>query len=755
MPPNPPPNSQRPQQPARGPPLPHIYDPRRVQPLPPGYLQLAPPNVLGHPPPGPHSFSAPGPPTQPRIYHHGQPQSMPGYAHELPRATQPVAVQALTQTIMSTISGVLERHQNRHESMGNSMQAQINELSKNVQKLESSLAEVAQLLKRSNDMQQRATQAVASRILELERVVRGKRTPDSYGNNMSIMDKLDSISYTIDDLLERAQDPQANLDSIVRHEAATDPIPEILRQEKGTSPMPEVVQEPQVQDDPPGSRSPPSSSTQYAESSRSVSCALEGTDTSGRTLCTLSPVDRTKDAAAKGYSSPSPPSCLVPEEPSRARSASSSPILVDGTHDTNDTGTLPNDQFATPTNYSPHPAPNPGSPSLPSPIDPDDDLLNFEPDDASTPAPLQQPSRPTTTTDVIPSSRTQTPEADDHVPSSRTPSPFCRVSYPIVQTPGSVFDTQSQVTVDHDDEEVERMINAPTPSMTTIESPERTPQKLQLPIGHNFLDDDEMSELSSLSSEESEAPEPRPKTPNTEVKQEPSSFARRGSARKAKESSTSTPSSTKKRKKRSSGANDQPRKRRKRADAGKPRKKIVWPEKVEADCRNMIECDGCQKWFHYGCVGMNSDEIVLLNDQNEFICPALDQVGTQSSPGCARPDCADSPPDEFFVDKLIGRKTASLNDNCPTYQWLIRWMGYAVCHATWEFKESFGDEALIEQFHCDAENEGLDDDGEVCILLAEAVNGGWDPEKPDMKPPDLGEEERQAHEQERERLPEH
>ncbi|KAL0070953.1 hypothetical protein AAF712_002174 [Marasmius tenuissimus] len=300
-------------------------------------------------------------------------------------------------------------------------------------------------------------------------------------------------------------------------------------------------------------------------------------------------------AAAKGYSfSISPPPCLVPEEPSRARSTSSSPI--DGTHGTNDTGALSNDQYATPTNYSPRATPNPGPPSLPSRIGPDDDFLNFEPDDASTPAPPQQLSRPTVTTDAVPPSRTQTPEADDHVPSSRTPSPPRRVPHLTVQTPCFVFDTQSQVTVDHDDEEVERMITAPTPSLMSIGSPGRTPQKLQLPIDRHFLlDDDEMSELSTLSSEESEAPESRSETPNPEVKQEPGSSTRRGSARKAKESSTSAPSSTKKRKKRSSAANDQPRKRRKRADAGKPRKKIVWPEKVDSDCRVSCQNSPCMK----------------------------------------------------------------------------------------------------------------------------------------------------------------
>ncbi|KAJ8081731.1 hypothetical protein PM082_007577 [Marasmius tenuissimus] len=80
----------------------------------------------------------------------------------------------------------------------------------------------------------------------------------------------------------------------------------------------------------------------------------------------------------------------------------SSPILVDGTLDTNNTGALPNDQYATPTNYSPHATPNSGPPSLPSCIGPDDDLLNLECDDASTSAPPQQLSRLTVTTDAVP-----------------------------------------------------------------------------------------------------------------------------------------------------------------------------------------------------------------------------------------------------------------------------------------------------------------------------------------------------------------
>ena len=202
-PPNLPPIPLRPQQPARAPHPSHTYDPHRVQPLPPGYPYIARPQGLGYPP-GLHSNPPPGHPTHSRLHH-----TMPGCPHEPPRATQTLSLETLTQTIMTAISGVLESHQatmlSKHESIETTLQQEISK------RLDSNFADVDQLLGRLNDVQQRAIQAVADRVLELEKVVRGKRTPDSYGNSMSIMDKLDSLSYTLDDLLERAQDPQANL----------------------------------------------------------------------------------------------------------------------------------------------------------------------------------------------------------------------------------------------------------------------------------------------------------------------------------------------------------------------------------------------------------------------------------------------------------------------------------------------------------------------------------------------------------------
>ncbi|KAJ8081712.1 hypothetical protein PM082_007558 [Marasmius tenuissimus] len=90
------------------------------------------------------------------------------------------------------------------------------------------------------------------------------------------------------------------------------------------------------------------------------------------------------DRLESRFSLPPLPCLLVPKEPNHARSTSSSPIMVDRTLDT---GALPNDQYTTSANYSPHATPDPGPPSLPSRIGPDDDLLSFESDDASTPAP--------------------------------------------------------------------------------------------------------------------------------------------------------------------------------------------------------------------------------------------------------------------------------------------------------------------------------------------------------------------------------
>ena len=305
---------------------------------------------------------------------------------------------------------------------------------------------------------------------------------------------------------------------------------------------------------------------------------------------TSSPPKSLNLVAAKRRSPSTPsPSFPMPEGASRVR-VSSSPMSVDWVQYSNEASVPPDPHIAPSNNDLPNSALAPKLPLSASRVESDDGLLNFEPDDASTPAPPQQL---TGSTIVVPSRNcAQTPEVGDQFPSSCTSSPVIlprRAPYPTIRTPQPDFDPQSQVTVDHDDEEVERMVTAPTPSTMSIASPVGTPQRARLVIKRNFLDDDEeMSDLSSLSSladEEPEEPTVKLETPNEEGRQESSSYSQRGRSSKAKQTSTSAPSGSRKRKNRSSTGGDQPRKRRKCADTGKPRKRIVWPKKVDSECR--------------------------------------------------------------------------------------------------------------------------------------------------------------------------
>ncbi|KAL0580777.1 hypothetical protein V5O48_001242 [Marasmius crinis-equi] len=741
MPPNAPPqqNLHRAQQPVpqhRTQLQSYLYGPPHLQHLPPGYHARPQPQPIGIP------QQHPGHPGATRVYN--APPPIPQYSGNSPR-NEPLSLEQLTGVIMSAIGPILTQHQTlivtKHDSLETSLQSQINSLAQAIQKLQESADEVKQVLKNYNDVHQRGTQRVANRIMDLEKIVGGKQTTQSYGNNASVLERLDSIAFAVEELLERAQDPQANTEPIIRHDAATDPIPQVPqvpRHERATSPILQAASEPKAHDDNLllGTIPTPATTTQQPQTSRSASCSLDDTDDSGRTLCTLSPADWTKNVRRTSNSVPPFPFPLS-KEPAQVE-LTPSPILIDEDAQVNDDNGDLSADHPSPDGLPP-PSPNPNLRAFSTFIEPDNDLLKFEPDNASTPAPPQQVSQSTSTTATH--FRAPSPTLD-HVPSSRTPSPMV--------SPHHV--AQSRETVDRDDEEVERMITAPTSSMMTIASPagpsKKRPQ-VPGPVSANDNDDDDaLSDLTDLTSSTEEKQDVPKKRRRLNPKEEMMSSPARRSLRQAESAPTSSMSQTSK-----------PKKKR---GVGRPRKKIVWPEKVDSSCRNMIECDRCRCWFHYGCVGLTSDEIVLLNDQKEFLCPAcvvgkkrtlhhtmatclldadmsssVKPIGSPEAPHCARPDCGDVPPDEFFVERLIGRKTESVNggpNGGPLYTWLIRWLGYGVWNATWENEQSFGDQGLIDAFYQDIAQEGVEDDGEICVLLQEAIKGGWDPEKPTNRP---------------------
>lgn len=131
----------------------------------------------------------------------------------------------------------------------------------------------------------------------------------------------------------------------------------------------------------------------------------------------------------------------------------------------------------------------------------------------------------------------------------------------------------------------------------------------------------------------------------------------------------------------------------------------------------------CLQWYHQGCVGLASDDPRI---EGTFVCPPCEHPGSwwvslsrvstylyllylffviwlgcrtiRNSAGafilvlmqrvvlqltidpvkdtttCGRPDCEDAAPDEFFVKRLIGRKT--VHGKRGGYSWLVEWDGY-------------------------------------------------------------------------------
>ncbi|KZT65315.1 hypothetical protein DAEQUDRAFT_768977 [Daedalea quercina L-15889] len=168
-----------------------------------------------------------------------------------------------------------------------------------------------------------------------------------------------------------------------------------------------------------------------------------------------------------------------------------------------------------------------------------------------------------------------------------------------------------------------------------------------------------------------------------------------------------------------------------------------WPKFIEGDDayqHEYINCDNCDAWFHYGCVGLAPDDARLAEQESSFFCPPCEVAGrkrkgrhtTENSDAaqCARPDCPSGEENQYFVERIIGRRpsqTVSGSRGMPKFVWLVRWLGWEVTHATWEFPENLGEHSqLIAEFEVAADLEGKDlSDLHVPVLLNEASSAGW------------------------------
>ncbi|KIL63133.1 hypothetical protein M378DRAFT_80139, partial [Amanita muscaria Koide BX008] len=142
-------------------------------------------------------------------------------------------------------------------------------------------------------------------------------------------------------------------------------------------------------------------------------------------------------------------------------------------------------------------------------------------------------------------------------------------------------------------------------------------------------------------------------------------------------------------------------------------------------------------WYHYGCAGIKPGDVRLdscaiyvcpictTHRKNLKICLALDKLKGQLT--CSRLDCRRSEqPGEYFVSGIAGRKLRYDENGNVKFLYLVKWDGYSVADATWEFEDVMPEpQNLIREFNEACQGEGLPFDSSEPILLQEAVAVGW------------------------------
>ncbi|KAI0326140.1 hypothetical protein GY45DRAFT_1374166 [Cubamyces sp. BRFM 1775] len=172
-----------------------------------------------------------------------------------------------------------------------------------------------------------------------------------------------------------------------------------------------------------------------------------------------------------------------------------------------------------------------------------------------------------------------------------------------------------------------------------------------------------------------------------------------------------------------------------------------WPDKIDGDeayQREFVQCDNCEAWYHFGCVGLRIGDPRLEPDA-QFICPPCEsseaireqRQGLRfQEAACCRPDCdrpgLASETNEYFVERIIGRRPydadLAAGVKRPTrFLWLVKWDGWKAEFASWTEREHLGDCArLIEEFEHAAEIEGRHIDKlNSVIVLNEGSAVGW------------------------------
>jgi len=163
-----------------------------------------------------------------------------------------------------------------------------------------------------------------------------------------------------------------------------------------------------------------------------------------------------------------------------------------------------------------------------------------------------------------------------------------------------------------------------------------------------------------------------------------------------------------------------PSKARLSINRGQGKAEVKWPTIAE-EYKDLVECDKCKAWYHYGCVGLSAGD-KRLRGGGKFFCPPC-EAGTTIKKlnlyaDCWRPGCTIWT--GYIVEKIIGRFKKFVGGKKYQFKYLLQWKGYKLSESSWEPEESMFDPSfMIEKFRVDALKEGIDIDkeGAGVILL--------------------------------------
>ncbi|KAF5310966.1 hypothetical protein D9619_007943 [Psilocybe cf. subviscida] len=183
---------------------------------------------------------------------------------------------------------------------------------------------------------------------------------------------------------------------------------------------------------------------------------------------------------------------------------------------------------------------------------------------------------------------------------------------------------------------------------------------------------------------------------------------------------------------------------------------VAWPPIPVPNLTESIECDLCNRWYHWGCAGVNADDPRILPSEI-YKCPpcqegvSVNESGTpkkdsKSTSECARPKCptllaaskqsrVNNSARTYPVESFVGKRKLMISGAASgKIQFLVKWLDYPFAENTWETTEDLNlpnHDILIQAFEQEASKEGVDFEElswNEPVYLFEAVKGGWGPD---------------------------